>query len=164
MSENRDLARSLLAAARRRSNRFKREREGESGSRRSRAGSDNSASETEYQGPQLLNESLAELIDARGWRKRVKDSDLFIKWSELVGSEIADHVQPITFADGVLTVSAESTAWATQLRLIDQRIITAVGQGGFEVRELRIKGPQAPSWRKGGWSVKGGRGPRDTYG
>ena len=94
----------------------------------------------------------------------MKDSDLFVKWSDLVGSEIADHVQPITFADGVLAVSAESTAWATQLRLIDQQIITALAQGGFEVRELQIKGPRAPSWRKGGWSVKGGRGPRDTYG
>lgn len=163
MSENRDLARSLLAAARRRSNRFKREQD-KSGSRRSGSVNDGGASEAEYQGPQLLNESLAELIDARGWRERVKDSDLFVKWSELVGSEIADHVQPITFADGVLAVSAESTAWATQLRLIDQQIITALAQGGFEVRELQIKGPQAPSWRKGGWSVKGGRGPRDTYG
>jgi len=161
MSENRDLARSLLAAARRRSNRFKREQEK---SRNNRSDSESSSIDGEYQGPQLLNESLAELIAERGWRERVRDSDLFIKWHELVGKEISDHVQPITFADGVLAVSAESTAWATQLRLIDQQLIDALAAGGFEVQELRIKGPQAPSWRKGGWSVKGGRGPRDTYG
>jgi|688.fasta_scaffold242481_3 predicted nucleic acid-binding Zn ribbon protein len=164
MSENRDLARSLLAAARRRSNRYKREQE-KSNTRRSTNERSSSESESsEYQGPQLLNESLAELINERGWRERVKDSDLFLQWGELVGSELADHVQPIAFTDGILTVSAESTAWATQLRLIDQRVISALTQGGFEVQELRIKGPQAPSWRKGGWSVKGGRGPRDTYG
>ena len=164
MSENRDLARSLLAAARRRSNRFKREQEKSKTRRNSNERATTESESVEYQGPQQLNESLAELIDERGWRERVKDSDLFLKWSELVGSEVAEHVHPITFSDGVLTVSAESTAWATQLRLIDQSLISALAQGGFAVHELRIKGPQAPSWRKGGWSVKGGRGPRDTYG
>lgn len=164
MSENRDLARSLLAAARRRSNRFKREQEKSKTRRTPNESAATESESVEYQGPQLLNESLAELIDERGWRERVKDSDLFLKWSELVGSDVAGHVQPIAFSDGVLTVSAESTAWATQLRLMDQSVIAALTEGGFAVHELRIKGPQAPSWRKGGWSVKGGRGPRDTYG
>ena len=44
MSENRDLARSLLAAARRRSNRFKREQD-KSGSRRSGSVNDGGASD-----------------------------------------------------------------------------------------------------------------------
>ena len=162
MSENRDLARSLLAAARRRANKFTREQE--SRKRRSAARESDVSSSEEYQGPQLLNESLEELISQRGWQERMKDSDLFIKWSELVGSEIAEHVQPLAFAEGTLTLSAESTAWATQIRLIDAQIRTALARGGFEVSELVIKGPNAPSWRKGGWSVKGGRGPRDTYG
>lgn len=160
MSENRDLARSLLAAARRRSNRFKRENE----ERSAKKISEKTTSNENYQGPELINDSIAELISERGWRERMKDSDLFLKWAELIGSEIADHVQVISFAQGVLTLSAESTAWATQLRLIDRQIVTALANGGFEVSELVIKGPNAPTWRKGGWSVKGGRGPRDTYG
>lgn len=160
MSENRDLARSLLAAARRRSNRFKRENE----ERSAKKISEKTTSNENYQGPELINDSIAELISERGWRERMKDSDLFLKWAELIGSEIADHVQVISFTQGVLTLSAESTAWATQLRLIDRQIVTALANGGFEVSELVIKGPNAPTWRKGGWSVKGGRGPRDTYG
>lgn len=160
MSENRDLARSLLAAARRRSNRFKRENE----ERSAKKISEKTTTNENYQGPELINDSIAELIAERGWRERVKDSDLFLKWAELIGSEIADHAQVISFAQGVLTLSAESTAWATQLRLIDRQIVTALANGGFEVSELVIKGPNAPTWRKGGWSVKGGRGPRDTYG
>ena len=160
MSENRDLARSLLAAARRRSNRFKRENE----ERSAKKISEKTTTNENYRGPELINDSIAELIAERGWRERVKDSDLFLKWAELIGSEIADHAQVISFAQGVLTLSAESTAWATQLRLIDRQIVTALASGGFEVSELVIKGPNAPTWRKGGWSVKGGRGPRDTYG
>jgi predicted nucleic acid-binding Zn ribbon protein len=123
-----------------------------------------SADSSHYEGPQLLGESLNELISQRGWSEKVRDSDLFAHWEKLVGRDIAERVQPVSFTSGTLTLSAESTAWATQLRLIDQQIITALGQGGFEVTELVIKGPTAPSWRKGGWSVKGGRGPRDTYG
>lgn len=152
MSENRDLARSLLAAARRRANKFTRERN-QKQNRNSEQGAENA-------GPQLLNESLDELIAERGWREKLKDSDLFLKWGELVGSEIADHVQPISFANGVLTLSAESTAWATQIRLFDQQIHKALEQGGFVVTEVVVKGPSAPSWRKGGWSVKGGAAPR----
>ena len=156
MSENKDLARSILAAARRRANKFTRDRVQNKDRDIDRGG--------EYQGPQLLNESLAELISERGWREKMKDSDLFVKWGELVGAEIADHVLPLTFANGVLTLAAESTAWATQIRLIDHQIQSALAQGGFEVSEIVVKGPNAPSWKKGGWSVKGGRGPRDTYG
>ncbi len=157
MSENRDLARSLLAAARRRANKFTRERNsGKTGRNREESG--------DYQGPQLLNESLEELIAERGWREKMQDSDLFLKWKELVGAEIAGHVQPLSFAQGVLTLGAESTAWATQIRLIDHQIREALKAGGFDVSELVVKGPHSPSWRKGGWSVKGGRGPRDTYG
>lgn len=161
MSENRDLARSLLAAARRRANKFNRERELRKNGKNSRVESDQSS---EYQGPQLLNQSLEELIAERGWREKMKDSDLYVKWSDLVGAEIADHVQPLSFSQGVLTLSAESTAWATQIRLIQERIRATLTKAGFEVSEIIVKGPHAPSWRKGGRSVKGGRGPRDTYG
>ena len=67
--------------------------------------------------------------------------------------------------DGVLTVSAESTAWATQLRMVQAQLLAkiaaAVGDG--VVTSLKIQGPVAPSWRKGNRSVPG-RGPRDTYG
>lgn len=167
MSENRDLARLLLAAARWRANKFSRERgqrDNQSRDRQARDGGAADGENHEYQGPALISESLTELIAQRGWREKMRDSDLFIRWSELVGKELADHVQPISFTDGLLTVSAESTAWATQLRLIEQELQATLRTGGFEVREILVKGPQAPSWRKGGWSVKGGRGPRDTYG
>ena len=87
------------------------------------------------------------------------------RWESVVGSDIAAHAQPTTLRDGVLAVTAESTAWATQLRLMQSqilgRIAAAVGHG--VVTSLRITGPAAPSWRKGERHVSG-RGPRDTYG
>ena len=68
--------------------------------------------------------------------------------------------------DGPLPVRADSTAWATQLRLLESslmgRLAEEVGEG--TVAELRVVGPGAPSWSRGRHRVQDGRGPRDTYG
>ncbi len=83
----------------------------------------------------------------------------------MAGEQIAAHAVPTALRDGVLHVSAESTAWATQLRMVQAQLLAkiaaAVGDG--VVSSLRITGPVAPSWRKGPRHVPG-RGPRDTYG
>ena len=83
----------------------------------------------------------------------------------VVGEQIADHASPAGLYEGVLSVSAESTAWATQLRMMQAQLLAkiaaAVGDG--VVTSLKITGPTAPSWRKGPRRVAG-RGPRDTYG
>ena len=63
-------------------------------------------------------------------------------------------------------VIADSTAWATQLRFLAPQLIrtlnTELGHGLVKV--VVVKGPSAPSWRKGRRSAPGSRGPRDTYG
>jgi predicted nucleic acid-binding Zn ribbon protein len=66
---------------------------------------------------------------------------------------------------GELTLEAESTAWATQLRLLSGRLLNSIGKeiGHGVVTRLRIHGPAAPSWNWGPRRVRG-RGPRDTYG
>ena len=90
---------------------------------------------------------------------------MFGSGATVVGEQIAAHAAPTSLHDGVLTVSAESTAWATQLRMVQAQLLAkiaaAVGDG--VVTSLRIIGPAAPSWRKGPYHIAG-RGPRDTYG
>ena len=92
--------------------------------------------------------------------------ELLTRWAELVGPEIALHCRPESFEDSVVRVRTSSTAWATQLRLMSpvllQRFDEALGPG--VVTRIDVAGPQAPSWRKGPRTVRGGRGPRDTYG
>ena len=87
------------------------------------------------------------------------------EWAQIVGRDIADHVIPVAFTDGVLVLQAESIAWATQVRLLMPQVHAAVDRrvGAGVVRAIRIQGPQAPSWTAGPRRVKG-RGPRDTYG
>jgi predicted nucleic acid-binding Zn ribbon protein len=72
----------------------------------------------------------------------------------------------VDFVDGVLTVRADSTSWATQLRLLSSSLLSRLAQevGEGTVAELRVVGPGAPSWSRGQRRVQDGRGPRDTYG
>jgi predicted nucleic acid-binding Zn ribbon protein len=115
--------------------------------------------------PQLLGSLTNDLAKTQGWSARVAEGAVFGRWRAVVGEQIAEHAEPTALHDGVLTVSAESTAWATQLRMVQSQILAkiaaAVGDG--VVKSLKIVGPVGPSWRKGPRSVPG-RGPRDTYG
>ncbi|MFD4182404.1 DUF721 family protein [Rhodococcus sp. NPDC058514] len=115
--------------------------------------------------PQPFGALTGAVAKSRGWSPRVAEGTVLGRWQQVVGEDISAHAEPIALREGVLSISAESTAWATQLRMLQSQILAkiaaAVGDG--IVTSLRITGPTAPSWRKGERHIKG-RGPRDTYG
>jgi predicted nucleic acid-binding Zn ribbon protein len=106
------------------------------------------------------------LVDSKGWTTEVNARSLLARWAALVGPVNAAHSHPESYADTVLTVRTDSTAWATQLRLMAPQLVAmlngALGDG--TVTRVMVKGPDGPSWKKGRLSVRDGRGPRDTYG
>ena len=163
----RDLAHEALAAARAKAGArgsepgvSKRGVRGPQGSRRRWAGPG-----PDQRDPQPLGKIASRLADERGWKPRLANGVVFGRWRELVGDEVAEHAQPVALRDGELTVRASSTAWATQLRLLQGKLLKkiAAGVGHGVVKRMRIQGPTAPNWRKGPLHVPG-RGPRDTYG
>ncbi|MUK00941.1 DUF721 domain-containing protein [Vibrio cholerae] len=115
--------------------------------------------------PEGLGTVFSRMLSERGWKSPVAIGSVLARWGEIVGSDIAAHCVPESFDADTVLVRCDSTAWATQLRLITpqvlQRFEAELGAG--VVTRLSVIGPAAPSWRKGGRSVKG-RGPRDTYG
>lgn len=115
--------------------------------------------------PQPLGRLAARLSAQLGWTDRLAGGQVFGQWNRLVGEEVAEHAQPVALKDGELTVRASSTAWATQLRLLQRQLVARIAArvGDGVVTRMRIQGPTAPSWRKGPRHVPG-RGPRDTYG
>lgn len=129
------------------------------------------AAGTDGRDPQLLGSTVTALLRERGWTESAAVGSLTGRWPEIVGADVAEHVRPETFEqapDGrglVLVLRADSTAWATSLTyLLPQvrgRVDAELGSG--VVRDIRVLGPAAPSWRHGPRSA-GGRGPRDTYG
>lgn len=67
--------------------------------------------------PQPLGALTNAIAKQRGWTGRVSEGTVLGSWARVVGDDIASHATPTTLRDKVLHVSAESTAWATQLRI-----------------------------------------------
>jgi predicted nucleic acid-binding Zn ribbon protein len=123
--------------------------------------------------PQPLGQAIDGLLADQGWRGQAAVGGAFGRWSEIVGPELAAHARPDGFTDGELTVVTDSTAWATQVRLLAPNLVRRLNAelGDGTVRRVRVRGPAPPPAGPGsgpggrrGWRVRGGRGPRDTYG
>jgi predicted nucleic acid-binding Zn ribbon protein len=103
--------------------------------------------------------------ESLGWQAPIAQTDLVAAWREIAGVETARHAEVEGFADGVLLVRCDSTAWATQLQLMRAQIAARIDAEypAAGVTSIRFLGPNTPSWNRGPRSVPG-RGPRDTYG
>jgi len=115
--------------------------------------------------PQVVGSAIRDLVDGRGWQRTTQVATVLACWEQIVGAQIAEHCQPEAVNDGELVLAAESTSWATQLRLLGPTLITRVDEalGKGVVTAIRVHGPTGPAWRHGARRVVG-RGPRDTYG
>jgi predicted nucleic acid-binding Zn ribbon protein len=115
--------------------------------------------------PITAGAGLDQMLGEFNWTSKLEKATLFTQWEKIVGPESAEASYPEDLERNVLTVRCRSTAWATQLRLLQAEILAKVNQNhpDLEIGEVRFIGPAAPSWKKGPRSVPG-RGPRDTYG
>ena len=116
--------------------------------------------------PTLISDVLTNLVSDRQWESGLAEGNLFAQWGKIVGSDIATHTTPISIFEGVLLIQCSSTAWATQLQLVHDQLLATISSSapGALVESLRFTGPTAPSWKKGIRTIRGARGPRDTYG
>jgi len=116
--------------------------------------------------PQLLKDVLAQIIHERDWKGGIAEGTLFSTWADVVGQEISLHATPISLLDGVLTIQTSSTAWAVQLQLVAPDVLATIraSSPGALVESLSIIGPHGPTWKKGVRTIRGAKGPRDTYG
>jgi predicted nucleic acid-binding Zn ribbon protein len=115
--------------------------------------------------PQTLDVTLDRLVDDQGWATDLRVHGVFSRWSSVVGAEVAAHVTPESYADGRLVVRTDSTAWATEMKLLAGNLVHRLNQdlGDGTVEVIDVLGPHTPRWTSGRFRVKG-RGPRDTYG
>jgi predicted nucleic acid-binding Zn ribbon protein len=115
--------------------------------------------------PQPLLSAIDGLLDTRGWQQQAAMGSVFGRWPEIVGQDLAAHTRPDSFADGELAVIADSTAWATQVRLLAPVLLRRLNDelGAGSIRRVKVRGP-APPRQRGAWRVPGSKGPGDTYG
>ena len=133
--------------------------------RRRRVEDDDNQPFTAGRDPRGVADVLADLTREAGWDSQLAQEDVVRAWADVAGADTAAHTHPVAFQDGILTIQADSTAWAKQLQLMRSQILTEIvrrfPQAG--VAGLRFIGPDVPSWKWGPRAVPG-RGPRDTYG
>jgi predicted nucleic acid-binding Zn ribbon protein len=115
--------------------------------------------------PRGLGDVVENLTSELGWTGPLARSEVIEAWPQVVGAELAAHSTPMHIEDHALVIRCDSTAWATQLRLLRGQITTTIAERYPEagVESIRVSGPDAPTWKRGLRSVQG-RGPRDTYG
>jgi predicted nucleic acid-binding Zn ribbon protein len=139
-----DMARAALAAARAAARNRGAERQER---RTSGASTRRSGARGDDRDPQLLGRTIARLIAEHGWETPTAVGGIVSRWGEIVGSPIRDHCVPESFDDGVLSIRADSTAWATELRLLAATLLAKLnaelggGSGKGTIERLRVLGP-----------------------
>jgi predicted nucleic acid-binding Zn ribbon protein len=115
--------------------------------------------------PQPFGSLVRRLVADRGWEATAASATVLAGWDRIVGAELAARCQPVSLRGGELTLAAESTAWAMQLRGMLPTLMTRIRAelGPEVVTRIRVHGPTAPTWSNGPRRIAG-RGPRDTYG
>ncbi len=101
--------------------------------------------------PAPLNAAISSLISEAGWELAVATGSVFGRWAQIVGPDLAAHTTPDSLTDeGELVVHADSTAWATALRLLAgelvRRLNTELGDGA--VRRVLVRGPGSSAKRQ----------------
>ncbi len=64
---------------------------------------------------------------------------LFTRWAEVVGGELAEHLQPLRVDGHALVVAADHPAWATRARMDAGSILERVrSAGGASLERLEV--------------------------
>lgn len=135
-----------------------------------RGGGLRSGARSDGRDPLPLGSAINRLITERGWETPAAVGGVMGRWPQIVGDDLANHCVPVRYdedpAERVLTVQCDSTAWATQLRLLAPQLVarlnTDLGHG--TVRMIKVLGPGGPPRRFGPLRTPGSKGPGDTYG
>jgi predicted nucleic acid-binding Zn ribbon protein len=101
--------------------------------------------------PRPVSASLDQVTQALGAPRAQVLASLFSRWEQLVGREIAAHARPRSLRAGVLSISVDQPAWATQLRFLAGDLLARLQAetDAAEITEIRI-GVEAQSGQRTG--------------
>ncbi|KUL77630.1 MULTISPECIES: DUF721 domain-containing protein [unclassified Streptomyces] len=133
-----------------------------------RGGGLRSGARADGRDPLALGAAINRLINERGWETPAAVGGVMGRWPEIVGEDVAKHCVPERYDEDerVLVVRCDSTAWATNLRLLAPTLVARLNEdlGHGSVRQIKVQGPGGPARRYGPLRAPGSTGPGDTYG
>ncbi|MDR2565479.1 MAG: DUF721 domain-containing protein [Bifidobacteriaceae bacterium] len=95
--------------------------------------------------PKTAGELVDELIAVEGWQTDASAGLLLADWPRIVGPQVAAHCQVVGLEEGKLTVKADSSPWATEIRLLIPQLRAAIDKhvGPGLVTQVEVLGPEA---------------------
>ena len=82
--------------------------------------------------PRSIAAIVSTSIEDRGWTPFLARASVLAQWDDIVGAEVAAHTNA-ELVDDVIKVSCDSSAWATQLRMLRHDI----------AREIEVRFPDS---------------------
>lgn len=136
--------------------------------KQARRGGLRSGARADRRDPMALGSAINRLITERGWEAPAAVGGVMGRWPQIVGEDVAKHCMPERYDEDehVLSVRCDSTAWATNLRLLAPNLVARLNEdlGHGTVKLIKVQGPGAPNRRYGPLRAPGSTGPGDTYG
>lgn len=120
-----------------------------------------------YRQPKRFGTLIKPEINRKGWNQQYAVGMIMNSWEDLVGEKIGSMTRPTKYdpENKQLYIQCQSTPWATQLRLIQTKVLQSIVKrvGPDVVAELKILNPEFKRPGRGKFRVQG-RGPRDDFG
>ncbi|MGW7254616.1 DUF721 domain-containing protein [Streptomyces sp. NPDC054834] len=136
--------------------------------KQARRGGLRSGARADGRDPMALGAAINRLITERGWEAPAAVGGVMGRWPQIVGEDVAKHCVPEKYDEDerVLVVRCDSTAWATNLRLLAPTLVARLNEdlGHGAVQMIKVLGPGGPARRYGPLRAPGSMGPGDTYG
>ncbi|MFD8231234.1 DUF721 domain-containing protein [Streptomyces sp. NPDC059696] len=136
--------------------------------KQARRGGLRSGARADGRDPMALGSAINRLLTERGWEAPAAVGGVMGRWPQIVGEDVAKHCVPEKYDEDerVLTVRCDSTAWATNLRLLAPTLVARLNEdlGHGRVTLIKVQGPGGPARRYGPLRAPGSTGPGDTYG
>ncbi len=116
--------------------------------KQARRGGLRSGARADGRDPMALGAAINRLLTERGWETPAAVGGVMGRWPQIVGEDLANHCVPEKYDEDerVLIVRCDSTAWATNLRLLAPQLVARLNEdlGHGTVRFLKVNGPGGP--------------------
>ncbi len=90
--------------------------------------------------PVPITASLDSIMKSLRGTDRIQIGGVFGRWVDAVGENVAAHVRPVRLDQGVLTVEADDSAWATQVKFLSGTITTRLAEvANVEITRIEVR-------------------------
>ncbi|RLE22767.1 MAG: hypothetical protein DRJ50_07150 [Actinobacteria bacterium] len=90
--------------------------------------------------PVPITSSLDSMMKSLRGTDRIQIGGVFGRWDDAVGQNVAAHVRPVRLDQGVLTVEADDSAWATQVKFLAGTISARLAEvASVEIERIEVR-------------------------